>query len=116
MECVPNISEGVNQPLINSIVDAARGVEGARVLSSEADADYNRTVITIAGEPRAVSQSVFQLIREACARIDMKQHSGNHARLGAVDVCPFVPLSGIIHEGISAVLHIPICTSEFSWV
>ncbi|MDP6011093.1 MAG: glutamate formimidoyltransferase [Candidatus Poseidoniaceae archaeon] len=98
VECVPNISEGVNQPLINSIVDAARGVEGARVLSSEADADYNRTVITIAGEPRAVSQSVFQLIREACASIDMKQHSGNHARLGAVDVCPFVPLSGITME------------------
>lgn len=95
VECVPNISEGVDQSLINRIVDAARGVNGARVLSAEADADYNRTVITIAGEPKAVSQSVFQLIEEACASIDMKQHSGNHARLGAVDVCPFVPLSGV---------------------
>ena len=95
VECVPNISEGMDQYLIDKVVNAARGVSGARVLSAEADADYNRTVITIAGEPEAVSQSVFQLIKEACISIDMRKHTGNHARLGAVDVCPFVPLREI---------------------
>ena len=94
VECVPNISEGRDLELVDRIVAAARGVDGSRVLSSEPDADYNRTVITIAGRPDAVSEAAFRLIRSASENIDMRKHTGNHARLGAVDVCPFVPLSG----------------------
>ena len=95
VECVPNISEGTDLAKIESIVNAARGIEGARVLSSEPDSDYNRTVITIAGNPQAVSEAAFRLIASAAENIDMRLHKGNHARLGAVDVCPFIPLAEI---------------------
>lgn len=98
VECVPNISEGMDHDLIAKVVSAASGIDGCRVLSSEPDADYNRTVITLAGEPNAVSESAFQLIMKATQLIDMRKHTGNHARLGAVDVCPFVPLQGIDME------------------
>jgi len=92
VECVPNFSEGKNEAIINSIVDAARGVKGSRVLLAEPDADYNRTVVTIAGEPKAVSEAAFRLISKAKDLIDMQQQQGEHPRIGAVDVCPFVPL------------------------
>jgi glutamate formiminotransferase/formiminotetrahydrofolate cyclodeaminase len=95
VECVPNISEGTDIAKIELIVNAARGIEGARVLSSEPDSDYNRTVITIAGAPQAVSEAAFRLIASAAENIDMRLHKGNHARLGAVDVCPFIPLAEI---------------------
>ena len=94
VECVPNISEGTDLAKIESIVNAASGIE-AQILSSEPDADYNRTVITIAGTPQAVSEAAFRLIASAAENIDMRLHKGNHARLGAVDVCPFIPLAEI---------------------
>ena len=94
VECVPNISEGRNLDLIHSVVDAAR-VDGCSVLSVEPDADYNRTVITLAGDPEAVAEAAILLSVEAIRRIDMRQHEGEHARMGATDVCPFVPVSGI---------------------
>ncbi len=98
VECVPNISEGMDEEVIAAVVAAASNIGGCRVLSAEPDADYNRTVITLAGDPNAVSESAFQLIKESIKLIDMRNHSGNHARLGAVDVCPFVPLQGIDME------------------
>ena len=92
VECVPNFSEGRDQNIINAIAAAGRGIDGARVLGVEPDKDYNRTVLTIAGEPRAVSTAAFEVIKAAYEHIDMQNHEGEHPRIGAVDVCPFVPL------------------------
>ena len=97
VECVPNISEGRNADVIASVVNAAR-VDGCSILSVEPDADYNRTVITLAGEPQAVADAATKLSVEAIRSIDMRQHAGEHPRLGAVDVCPFIPIQGIDME------------------
>ena len=101
VECVPNISEGRNLELIHTIVDAAR-VDGCSVLSVEPDADYNRTVITLAGDPEAVAEAATLLSVEAIRRIDMREHAGEHPRLGVVDVCPFIPIQGIDMEACAA--------------
>lgn len=95
VECVPNFSEGRDQEIIRAIADAGDNCNGARVLGVEPDVDYNRTVLTIAGEPNSVAEAAFQVIKKSSELIDMRKHSGEHPRLGAVDVCPFVPLSGI---------------------
>ncbi|MEK9730241.1 MAG: glutamate formimidoyltransferase [Candidatus Poseidoniales archaeon] len=92
IECVPNISEGIDLDKIESIVNAARTVDGCVVLGVEPDADYNRTVITLAGLPENVYEGTKALVIKAIHEIDMRQHKGEHPRLGAVDVCPFVPL------------------------
>ena len=98
IECVPNISEGRNTALINKIIDSIAQSENCSVLSVEPDADYNRTVVTIAGEPELVYHAAFQLIKASIELIDMSKHQGEHPRLGVVDVCPFVPLSGYTME------------------
>ena len=95
LECVPNFSEGRDSAKIAAISDAAKGIEGAMVLGIEPDADYNRTVLTIAGEPEAVFLAAKRVIAAAAEHIDMRNHSGEHPRIGAVDVCPFVPLEGV---------------------
>ncbi len=95
VECVPNISEGRDSEKIQRIIDAASQVDGCAVLGVEPDADYNRTVITLAGSPSAVSEAAFILVCTAIAEIDMRDHAGEHPRLGAVDVCPFIPLDGV---------------------
>ena len=101
VECVPNISEGRNLDLIHAVVDASR-VDGCSVLSIEPDTDYNRTVITLAGEPEAVAEAATLLSVEAIRRIDMRMHAGEHPRLGAVDVCPFIPIQGIDMDACAA--------------
>ena len=93
IECVPNISEGVDQEIIDSVVAAAASIDGVAVLGCEPDPDYNRTVITLAGEWKPTANAALSLIRMAANLIDMREHSGNHPRMGAVDVCPFVPIS-----------------------
>lgn len=93
IECVPNISEGRDLEKIHRIVDAAR-IDGVKILGIEPDADYNRTVITFAGNPQDVEQAAYLLIQSAINEIDMRTHSGEHPRMGCVDVCPFVPISG----------------------
>lgn len=93
IECVPNISEGKNLQKIELIVEAARQIHGCVVLGVEPDEDYNRTVITLAGTPDNVYLGVRALVLKAIEEIDMSTHKGEHPRLGAVDVCPFVPLS-----------------------
>ena len=98
VECVPNISEGRDEQKIQRIVMAASNIEGCAVLGVEPDSDYNRTVITIAGSPGPVSQAAFALVSAAIEEIDMREHSGEHPRLGAVDVCPFIPLHGVSME------------------
>jgi glutamate formiminotransferase/formiminotetrahydrofolate cyclodeaminase len=93
IECVPNISEGRDLDVIKKIVDSARLVNNVSVLGCEPDSDYNRTVITIAGSPKAVTEAAHNIITKSSELIDMRNHTGNHPRMGAVDVCPFVPLS-----------------------
>jgi len=94
VECVPNFSEGRDQRIIDAIADAIRGVSGARVLDIDPGKATNRTVYTIAGESEAVLEAAFQSIKKAYELIDMSKHSGEHARQGACDICPFVPISG----------------------
>ncbi|MGH2450508.1 MAG: glutamate formimidoyltransferase [Candidatus Limnocylindria bacterium] len=94
VECVPNISEGRRANVVDRVVDAVRAIEGVRVLDRTSDADHNRSVITFAGAPAAVLLAGHALVDAAYRDIDMQAHSGEHPRLGAVDVVPFVPLSG----------------------
>ena len=98
IECVPNFSEGRNLDIVNTIVSAADGIEGCKILSSEPDADYNRTVVTLAGTPESVSEAAFRIIEAAMLNIDMRNQIGEHPRLGAVDVCPFIPLRDASYE------------------
>ena len=95
VECVPNFSEGRDSEIIDRIAKSGDGITGARVLGVEPDADYNRTVLTIAGTPDAVFEAAFRVIMKAQELIDMTKHVGEHPRLGAVDVCPFIPLEGV---------------------
>lgn len=98
VECVPNISEGRNPELIDAVARAATAVPGVTLLNVDPGAETNRTVITLVGEPEAMVEGAFQLIAAALERIDMTIHSGAHARMGAVDVVPFIPVSEISME------------------
>jgi glutamate formiminotransferase/formiminotetrahydrofolate cyclodeaminase len=95
IECVPNFSEGQNQETIDAISASIRSIPGVRLLNVEPDKDYNRTVVTFIGEPEAVLETAFQVTKTAAERIDMTKHKGEHPRIGAVDVVPFVPISGV---------------------
>ena len=95
VECVPNFSEGRDRSVIDRIAAAIAGVEGVGLLDVDPGAATNRTVMTLVGAPGAVLEGAFQGIREAAELIDMRRHSGEHARMGATDVCPFVPVSGL---------------------
>jgi glutamate formiminotransferase len=94
IECIPNFSEGRRREVIDAIAAAVAGVHGASVLDIHADADHNRSVITFAGPAEAVAEAAFQAVCRAAALIDMSQHHGQHPRIGATDVLPFVPLAG----------------------
>ena len=95
VECVPNFSEGRDRALIDKIVAAMAAVKGVKVLDVDPGADTNRTVVTLIGEPAPVGEAAFQGIRKAAELIDMSKHHGAHPRIGATDVCPFVPVSGV---------------------
>ena len=95
VECVPNISEGINADIYNAVAKACEKAPGVKLLDVDPGATTNRTVITFAGQPDAVVDGAFELIREAKSLIDMRGHSGEHPRFGATDVCPFVPVSGV---------------------
>ena len=95
VECVPNISEGRRPEVYEAVARAAAAVPGVKVLNVDPGAETNRTVITFVGEPEAVLEGAFQLMVAALERIDMSGHRGAHARLGAVDVVPFVPVAGV---------------------
>jgi len=105
VECVPNISEGRDAEKIERIISVVHGINGCAVLGVEPDSDYNRTVITIAGEPESVKEGAFRLIQKATEEIDMTAHEGEHPRLGAVDVCPFVPLKGMTMDDCVLLAH-----------
>jgi len=95
VECVPNFSEGRDMKTVNAIADSIRAVGGVKLLSVEPDKDYNRCVVTFVGEPAPVKEAAFQATRTATLMIDMHRHLGEHPRLGATDVVPFVPVSGV---------------------
>lgn len=95
VECVPNFSNGRNPAIYNQIADKIRAVNGVKVLNVSADADHNRTVITFVGAPDAVEEAAFQAIALAAQLINLETHSGQHPRIGATDVCPFIPINGM---------------------
>src|SRR5574338_1638236 len=95
IECVPNFSEGRDPEIIRRIADALGSVEGAKLLHVDPGKATNRTVMTIAGSPEAVCEAAFRAIQVAGELIDMRHHTGEHPRMGATDVCPLVPISGI---------------------
>ncbi len=94
IECVPNFSEGRRQEVVEEIANAIAGA-GVKILDREMDADHNRSVITFAGAPAAVEEGAFRGIQTAARLIDLDTHRGEHPRIGATDVVPFVPVSGV---------------------
>lgn len=98
LECVPNFSEGRDPSVIKQITDAIESVEGVMLLHVDMGKATNRTVVTFAGEPAQVTEAAFLGISKAAELIDMRTHKGEHPRMGATDVCPFVPVSGISME------------------
>ena len=98
IECVPNFSEGRDMGIIKQITDAIELVEGVRLLDVDPGRDTNRTVVTFVGDPEAVVEAAFQGVKMASELIDMSKHHGEHPRMGATDVCPLVPVSGITME------------------
>lgn len=95
IECVPNISEGQDAAAVAAIAAAVRGVPGVRLLDVQSDATHHRSVLTFAGEPGPLLDAVVALFEATLARVDLRRHRGGHPRLGAVDVVPFVPISGV---------------------
>ena len=98
VECIPNFSEARRPEVVEQIRQAICIVPGVNVLDQHSDLDHNRTVITFAGSPLAVEEAAFRAIKTAAELIDMNQHTGEHPRIGATDVCPFVPLSDATME------------------
>jgi glutamate formiminotransferase len=98
IECVPNFSEGRNAANVDAIVHAMSSVPGVYVLDREMDADHNRCVVTLAGEPEAVGEAALLGTGKALELIDMTKHKGAHPRVGATDVVPFIPIEGVTLE------------------
>lgn len=98
IECVPNFSEGRDLNIIRQITDAIESVDGVKLLNVDPGKATNRTVVTLVGEPEAVIEGAFRGIKKASELIDMSKHTGEHPRMGATDVCPLIPISGISME------------------
>ncbi len=98
IECVPNFSEGRNPEVIRQITETIESVEGVRLLNVDPGKATHRTVVTFVGTPEAVIEAAFHAIRKAGELIDMSQHTGEHPRMGATDVCPLIPISGVSME------------------
>ncbi len=94
IECVPNISEGRDRDRVREIADAVRSAPGVRLLGVSSDASHNRSVLTLVGDAAGIRAAVAALFDAAVPRIDLTQHSGEHPRMGAVDVVPFIPIRG----------------------
>jgi glutamate formiminotransferase len=95
IECIPNVSEGRRPEIVEAMAAAIRAVPGVRLLDHSSDPSHNRSVFTLAGDAGAVERAVMALFDRAVADIDLRRHSGEHPRLGAVDVVPFVPIEGV---------------------
>lgn len=118
IECVPNFSEGRDMGIIHQITDQISAVEGVKLLDIDPGKATNRTVVTFVGTPEAVIEAAFEAIKKAAELIDMRRHNGEHPRMGATDVCPLIPISGVtmdeaaafarqLAERVSNELHIP---------
>jgi glutamate formiminotransferase / formiminotetrahydrofolate cyclodeaminase len=125
IECVPNFSEGRDMQVIGQITAEIEKVSGVRLLDVDPGADTNRTVVTFVGEPAAVCEAAFRVVKKAAELIDMSRHKGAHPRSGATDVCPLVPISGIsmdeavvyaraLAKRIGEELHIPVYCYEYA--
>ncbi len=123
VECVPNFSEGRNAGTIKAIAESINGVEGVKLLNVEPDKDYNRVVVTFVGDPDGVAEAAFKSTEAAARLINMERHKGEHPRLGAADVVPFIPVSGVtmdecVHlaktygSRVASELHIPVYLYE----
>jgi glutamate formiminotransferase/formiminotetrahydrofolate cyclodeaminase len=106
VECVPNFSEGRNAETIEAIASSIRKVADAKLLSVEPDKDYNRCVVTFVGKPAGVLEAAYEATRTATALIDMTIHKGEHPRIGATDVVPFVPVAGATMEECVQLAHV----------
>src|SRR5437763_10457908 len=98
IECVPNFSEGRDEDVIRQITDAIKSTEGVSLLDVDPGATTNRTVVTFVGSPEAAVEAAFRGIQKAAELIDMRKHKGAHPRMGATDVCPFIPVSNVSWE------------------
>ena len=105
VECVPNFSEGRDKDKINAIVREIEAVPGVKLLDVDPGESTNRTVVTFIGEPEAVKEAAFKAIEKAAEVLDMRTHKGAHSRIGATDVCPFVPVSGVTMEDCVRLAH-----------
>ncbi|VGV74246.1 glutamate formimidoyltransferase [Streptococcus pyogenes] len=95
VECIPNFSEGQNQAVIDGLVATAKSIPGVTLLDYSSDASHNRSVFTLVGDDQSIQEAAFQLVKYASENIDMTKHHGEHPRMGATDVCPFVPIKDI---------------------
>ncbi len=125
VECVPNFSEGRDKRILDAIASAIQAVDGVELLNIDPGADTNRTVFTFVGSPDVILEAAFQAIATASRLIDMTRHKGAHPRLGATDVCPFVPISGVtmdecvelsrkLGERVGSELDIPVYLYEYA--
>jgi len=102
IECVPNFSEGRDMSVIRQITDVIEAVDGVKLLDIDPGKDTNRTVVTFVGNPEAVCEAAFRAVKKASEVIDMSKHHGEHPRMGATDVCPFIPVSGVTMDEVVA--------------
>src|SRR5581483_8533770 len=125
IECVPNFSEGKDMHIIKQITDQIESVDGVKLLDVDPGKATNRTVVTMVGNPQAIVEAAFLAIKKASELIDMSKHKGEHPRMGATDVCPLIPLSGITVEEtvqyanqlaarVGKELHIPVYLYEYA--
>lgn len=98
VECVPNFSEGRDQQVISALVETAQSVPGVTLLDYSSDASHNRSVFTLVGNPENIGEAAFRLCKLASEKIDMTKHSGEHPRMGATDVIPFIPIQEVTVE------------------
>lgn len=98
IECVPNYSEGKNQKAFEAITEAVNNIKGAKLLSVEPDADYNRVVVTFAGDEESILDAAISATKAAANYIDMRHHKGEHPRIGAADIVPFIPVKNTSME------------------
>src|SRR5437762_14133081 len=125
IECVPNFSEGNDLSIIQQITGEIEKVKGARLLNVDPGKATNRTVVTFVGSPEAVVEAAFRAIKKAGELIDMSKHKGEHPRMGATDVCPLIPVSGVtmdecvafakrLGERVGKELNIPVYLYEYA--
>jgi len=98
VECIPNFSEGCNQEIIDALVEAGKSVAGVTLLDHSSDTSHNRSVFTLVGDPKGIAEAAFKLCKLASEKIDMTKHKGEHPRMGATDVIPFVPIQDVSVE------------------